>query len=96
MTILALGARIVPRAFLSMEHPLINNIDHLTLEELQDKINDLTKKLAWAHRSGNANLRMQVQLALDTFTEKYRQKQQALYDEKMKKAPDWSGKIDIS
>jgi len=79
-----------------MEHPLINNIDHLTLEELQTRINELTKKLMYAQRSGNANLRMQVQMALDTFNNKYREKQQAIYDEKMKKSPDWSGKIDIS
>lgn len=79
-----------------MDHPLINNIDHLSIEELQEKINDLTKKLAIAHRSGNANLRQQVQLALNTFMEKYREKQQALYDEKIRKGPDWSDKIDIT
>lgn len=79
-----------------MEHPLIHNIDHLSLEELQSRINDLTKKLSWAARSGNAQLRGQIQMALDTFMAKYQEKQRALYDEKTKKGSDWADKIDIS
>lgn len=79
-----------------MEHPLINNVDNLTLDELQAKINDLTKKLAWAHRSGNAHLCNQIRMALETFQNKHREKQQALWDSKNKNGPDFSDKIDIS
>ena len=79
-----------------MEHPLIPNIDNLTLEELQSKVSELTKKLGMAHRMGNAQLRGQVQMALETYQNKYREKQQAQWDAAKKNGPDFSDKIDIS
>jgi len=79
-----------------MEHPLINNIDNLSVEELQTRITDLTKKLNWASRAGNAQLRIQIQMALETFRTKYQEKQQAIYDAARKNGPDFSDKIDIS
>jgi len=79
-----------------MEHPLINNIDDLTIEELQSRISDLTRKLAWASRSGNADLVNQIRLAINTFTAKYQEKQQALYAARNKNGTDYSDKIDIS
>lgn len=79
-----------------MEHPLITDIDHLTIDELQSRINDLTKKLAWASRSGNAGLAGQIRLALDTFQAKYQAKQQAIWEEAARKGGDHSDKISIS
>lgn len=79
-----------------MEHPLIGNIDNLELDELQTKINDLTKKLSIAHRMGNAQLVGQIRMALETFQTKHREKQQALWDASKKSGPDFSDKIDIS
>lgn len=79
-----------------IEHPLISNIDDLTLEEIQTRISDLTKKLNWASRSGNANLTSQIRLALDTFRSKYSEKQQAIYKEATKNNPTFADKIDIS
>ena len=79
-----------------MEHPLINNIDHLNIDELQAKISDLTKKLGLAHRMGNAHLRAQVELALMTYQTKYREKQQALWDQQEQTGQDWSDRIDVS
>lgn len=79
-----------------MEHPLINNIDHFTMEELQDRVNDLYKKLAFAQRSGNHVLRTQIQMALETFQNKLREKQTALEDQQKRKGTDFSDKIDIS
>jgi hypothetical protein len=46
-----------------MEHPLINNIDNLTVDELQGKISELNKKLSFAHRSGNGQLANQIRMA---------------------------------
>lgn len=79
-----------------MEHPLINNVDSLTVEELQDRISDLTRKLAWASRSGNADLVNQIRLALNTFIAKYQQKQQELWNARNRSGTDYSDKIDIS
>lgn len=79
-----------------MNHPLIPNIDHLTVDELQSRISDLTKKLGIAHRSGNAQLIGQIRMALDTFNSKYQEKIQAAYNTKNKGDPDYSDRIDIS
>ncbi len=79
-----------------MEHPLINDIDHLSIDELQDRITDLTKKLSWAQRSGNVHLRSQIQMALTTFMTKYQEKQDAAWAASRKNGPDFSDKIDIS
>jgi len=79
-----------------MEHPLISNLDDLSMEQLQEKINELTKKLGMAHRMGNAYLRQQVQMALESYQNKYREKQQQLWAEKNTGADDYSDRIDIS
>jgi hypothetical protein len=79
-----------------MEHPLIPNIDHLTIDELQTKVTELTRKIGMAHRMGNVQLRAQVAMALETYQNKLREKQQALWDQQRKSGPDYSDKIDIS
>jgi hypothetical protein len=78
-----------------MEHPLIHDIDNLTLEELQTKISDLSKKYNWAVRT-NANLAQQIAMALETYRNKFQEKQQAIYDAAKKGGNDFSDKIDIS
>jgi hypothetical protein len=79
-----------------MDHPLINNIDSLSIEELQSKISDLTKKLGFAYRTGNQNLIGQIRLALNSYQGKYNEKVQAMYESTRKSGPDFSDKIDIS
>jgi len=79
-----------------MEHPLINNVDDLTMDELQDKMNELAKKVGIAHRMGNAQLVSQIRMALETYTNKYQEKQRAIYDAAKKGGSDFSDKIDIS
>lgn len=79
-----------------MEHPLIGNIDHLTIDELQARVTELTKKISLAHRLGNAHLRAQVAMALETYQTKLRAKQQELWDQQRKNGTDYSDKIDIS
>jgi hypothetical protein len=77
-----------------MEHPLIGNIDDMSLDDLQTKVSDLTKKLGIAHRMGNAQLCAQIQMALATYQNKYQEKLRKSNDKQS--APDFSGKIDIS
>ena len=79
-----------------MEHPLITDADSLTIEQLQTKVTDLTKKLSWAHRSGNAFLTQQVRMALETYQNKLRQRQQEEWEKNTKNNPDFGNKIDIS
>ena len=78
-----------------MEHPLVNNLDDVSTDELQNRINDLTKKLNWARRT-NANLAGQISMILEAYQNKYRERQDAIYAAAAKSGPDYSDKIDIS
>lgn len=78
-----------------MEHPLINNIKDLTLDQLQTKISELNKKLSFAARTGNASLVGQLQMALETFNNCYQEKLQEKYN-KGNNGQDFSDKINIS
>ncbi len=62
-----------------MEHPLIGNIDELTLDELTSKISDLNNKLNMVMRTGNGHLCNQIRMALETYQNKYQEKLQASY-----------------
>lgn len=64
---------------MTMEHPLIGNLDHLNLEELSAKINELNKKLSIATRSGNGHMCNQLRMALESYQVKYREKLEASY-----------------
>ena len=77
-----------------MEHPLIPNLDDLSMDQLQEKITELQRKVAIAHRMGNAQLRFQVQMALDTYQNKYRERLMA--PKRDDGTPDFGEKIDIS
>jgi hypothetical protein len=79
-----------------MEHPLITDIDHLTVDELQGKISELSKKLSFAQRSGNGQLANQIRMAIETFRNKYQQKMQALSAPKAGETDSFNNKIDIS
>jgi hypothetical protein len=60
-----------------MEHPFINNLEDLTIEQLGSKISELHKKLSIAHRMGNGYLCDQIRMALNSYNNKYQQKMQA-------------------
>lgn len=57
-----------------MEHQLIGNIDHLTEDQLSEKINELSRKLNMAVRSGNGHMCNQIRMALESYQNKYKQK----------------------
>jgi hypothetical protein len=78
-----------------MDHPLINDIGDLTLDQLQNKISELNKKLNIAMRGGNAALIGQIRMVLDTFNNKYQAKLQEQQN-KGNNGPDFSDKINIS
>lgn len=57
-----------------MEHPFINNIDDLSLEELQTKISELHQKLTFAYRTSNGPLIHQLNMALESYRNTYNKK----------------------
>lgn len=75
-----------------MEHPLIGNIDHLTEDQLSEKINELNKKLNMAVRSGNGHMCNQLRMAIESFQSKYQQK---ITDARKGQSSSFEDKIDI-
>jgi hypothetical protein len=78
-----------------MEHPLINNLGNLSVDELGAKISELQKKLSIATRSGNAHLCNQIRMALENYQNKYSEKMQEMYQRQMQNNNLPQGKIDI-
>lgn len=79
-----------------MEHPLINNVSDLTVEELQARITELQKKSNMVRRMRNAHLQAQLDMALATFQNRMAdiRRQEA---EKIKAAgQDFSDRISIT
>ena len=76
-----------------MEHPLLEELSHLPLEEVQSKISDLNKKLAFAYQTNNQPIVNQLNLIMGSYQEVYRKKM----DELMPKGDSdkYSDKIDI-
>ena len=76
-----------------MEHPLIGDLSELTIEQLQNKISELNKRLAFANKTGNQALVNQLQMVLSSYNTQYQRKMRDL----MPKGDDKYGdKIDIS
>jgi hypothetical protein len=76
-----------------MEHPLFKPDDSLNLEQIQDKIFELNKKLAWAQRS-NRDVARQISMAIESLRAQYQDKQKQLNNQGAGK--DFSDRIDIS
>jgi hypothetical protein len=62
-----------------MEHPLISNLDQLSVDELSSIVSDLNRKLGIAARNGNAHLCNQIRMAIESHSNKYQEKLQASY-----------------
>lgn len=57
-----------------MEHPLISNLEDLSVEQLTEKITELNKKLAIAYRTGNGHLCNQIRMAIESYQNKFQEK----------------------
>jgi len=77
-----------------MEHPLIGNLDTLTVEDLSKKITDLNNKLSIAMRSGNGHLCNQIRMAVESYQNKYQEKVQETYRKQIEDS-NFNSKIDI-
>ena len=79
-----------------MEHPFINNLEDMTLEQLGSKVSELHKKLNIAHRMGNGYLCDQIRMAIESYNGKYQQKMRALSAPTSGETDSFNDKIDIS
>ena len=79
-----------------MEHPLIGNLDELTVDELSTRVNELSNKLSMATRSGNGHLCNQIRMALESYQNKYQEKLQETYRRQDEMSPvNFDNKINI-
>ena len=79
-----------------MEHPLLEIDPTLSIDDLQTKINELNRKLMFAHRSRNAPLISQIQMAIESFSNRYQEKIKEAQASARGRAGDFSDRIDIS
>lgn len=57
-----------------MEHPLIANLENLSIEQLSDQITELHKKLVIAARTGNGHMCDQIRMAIESYQNQYQVK----------------------
>lgn len=62
-----------------MQHPFISDLSHLSIEDLQDKITDLTSKLTFSSRMNNQSMNHQIMMVLDSYRTEYNKRMDALY-----------------
>jgi len=55
-------------------HPYIGDLSSLTLEEIQNKLDDLNKKMNIVARSGNTEVMYQLQLVMQDYQYAYKVK----------------------
>jgi hypothetical protein len=62
-------------------HPLVEHLDQLKTSELENKINELTRKYFSTH---NFELQQQIVMVLESYKSEMSRRQQADYDKMMK------------
>jgi hypothetical protein len=62
-----------------MQHPFINDLSHLSIEDLQDKITDLTSKLSFSSRMNNQTMNHQIMMVLDSYRTEYNKRMDDIY-----------------
>jgi hypothetical protein len=73
-----------------MFHPLLPNTANLTAVELENKVNELTKKYWIAARSGNGGLCDQILMALEAYKSELQTK-----NSNINKIPTQNGGVDL-
>jgi len=80
-----------------MEHPLVDNLNDLSVEELGAKVSELQNKLGIAARIGNGHLCDQIRMALESYQNKYQEKLKKQYEKDSEEINSIAqGKINIS
>lgn len=74
-----------------MQHPFINDLSSKTLEELQNTIQDLSKKLNFVYRSQNGPMIHQMLMILESYKVEYSKRIDEVY-----KKQNLGNKINIS
>jgi hypothetical protein len=62
-----------------IEHPFINDLSDKSLEDLQDTMADLNKKLTFAYRTGNGALIHQLNMVMESYRNQHSKKMDAIF-----------------
>lgn len=74
-----------------MQHPFINDLSGKSMEDLQNTIQDLTKKLNFVYRTQNGPMISQLHMMLDSYKTEYTKRMDDIY-----KKQNLTNKINIS
>ena len=79
-----------------MNHPLSPNVFDMSDSDLSKKINDLNKRLIWAHTSGHGHVVNQIHMMLDDYKAEQQRREHERYEKINKgKDKDWDSLIDV-
>jgi hypothetical protein len=62
-----------------MQHPFISDLSDKTLDELQNTIQDLTKKFTFVARSQNGPMMQQMQMVIESYKIEYNKRIDEIY-----------------
>lgn len=74
-----------------MQHPFINDLSDKSMEDLQNTIQDLTKKLNFVYRQQNGPMIAQMLMVLESYKNEYGKRIDEIY-----KKQNLNNKINIS
>lgn len=74
-----------------MQHPFINDLSDKSMEDLQNTIQDLTKKLNFVYRQQNGPMIAQMMMVLESYKTEYSKRIDEIY-----KKQNLHNKINIS
>lgn len=74
-----------------MQHPFINDLSDKSMEDLQNTIQDLTKKLNFVYRQQNGPMIAQMMMVLESYKTEYSKRIDEIY-----KKQNLQNKINIS
>lgn len=80
----------------NMSHPLLGKLSSLTLDELNKKYAEISKKLIQLQRFGNPDVVRQIQLILDDYKYELEERNRKIMEETEKKNPNFKDIIDIN
>tara|TARA_A100001015_G_C14606906_1_gene562640 strand:+ start:377 stop:616 length:240 start_codon:yes stop_codon:yes gene_type:complete len=79
-----------------VNHPLTPNVFELSDSDLTKKINELNKRLVFAHTSGHGHVANQIHMMLDDYKAELQRREHERYEKINKgKDKDWDSLIDV-
>jgi hypothetical protein len=62
-----------------MEHPFISDLSKLSIDDLQEKIAELNKRLAFVARMNNTSMYSQLLMVVDSYNAEYNKRMNEMY-----------------